>query len=124
MHRLPLVPPPLSDEAISSWIARVAARYDASPYDLARVVLPKAAGYAEMYRLIDSRVEPRSRPRCQRRLVFRRSTSPVDVCWGSPPTEERHGHAVRRLGAHVASSRMSSDRARSTRVESGVSPAT
>jgi hypothetical protein len=51
----PLVPPPLSDEAISSWIARVAARYDASPYNLARVVLPKGAGYAEMYRLIDSR---------------------------------------------------------------------
>jgi hypothetical protein len=56
MHRLPLVPPPLSDEAISSWIARVAARYDASPYDLARAVLPQEAGYAEMYRLIDSRV--------------------------------------------------------------------
>ncbi len=55
MPRLPLVPPPLSDEAISSWIARVAARYDASPYDLARVALPKEAGYAEMYRLIDSR---------------------------------------------------------------------
>jgi len=56
MHRLPLAPPPLVDEAISSWIARVAARYDASPYDLARVVLPKGAGYSEMYRLIDSRV--------------------------------------------------------------------
>jgi len=50
------VPPPFSDEAISSWIARVAARYDASPYDLARVALPKGAGHAEMYRLIDSRV--------------------------------------------------------------------
>jgi hypothetical protein len=56
VHRLPLVPPPFSDEAISSWIARVAARYDASPYDLARAVLPQEAGYAEMYRLIDSRV--------------------------------------------------------------------
>jgi len=56
VSRLPLVPPPLSDEAISSWIARVAARYDASPYDLARVALPEGAGYAEMYRLIDSRV--------------------------------------------------------------------
>ena len=56
MHRLPLVPPPLSDEAVSSWVARVAARYDASPYDLARVLLPKEAGYADMYRLIDSRV--------------------------------------------------------------------
>ena len=56
MHRLPLVPPLLCDEAISSWVARVAARYDASPYDLARVLLPKEAGYAEMYRLIDSRV--------------------------------------------------------------------
>jgi hypothetical protein len=56
VRRLPLVPPPLSDEAISSWIARVAARYDASPYDLARVLLPKEAGYADMYRLIDSRV--------------------------------------------------------------------
>lgn len=32
------------------------ARYDASPYDLARVLLPNEAGYAEMYRLIDSRV--------------------------------------------------------------------
>lgn len=56
MPRLPPVPSPISDEAFSSWIARVAARYDASPYDLARVALPKGAGYAEMYRLIDSRV--------------------------------------------------------------------
>ena len=56
MPRLPLVPPPLSDEAISSWIARVAARYDATPDDLARVALPEGAGYAEMVRLIDSRV--------------------------------------------------------------------
>ena len=56
MPRLPLVPPPLSDEAISSWIARVAARYDATPDDLARLALPEGAGYAEMVRLIDSRV--------------------------------------------------------------------
>ena len=42
--RLPLAPSPISDEAFSSWIARVAARATtcvAFSYDLARVALPK-----------------------------------------------------------------------------------
>lgn len=55
MQRLPLAPPPRPDEALSSWIARVAARYDVSPYELTRHVIPAEAGYADMYRLIDSR---------------------------------------------------------------------
>jgi hypothetical protein len=46
----------LRDEAISSWIARIAARYDVSPYDLVQYVLPGEDGYAELYRWIDSRV--------------------------------------------------------------------
>ncbi len=55
MQRLPVAPPPRQDEALSSWIARVAARYDVSPYDLIRHLIPAEAGYADLYRLIDSR---------------------------------------------------------------------
>lgn len=55
MQRLPVAPPPHPDEALSSWIARIAARYDVSPYDLVRHLIPANAGYADMYRLIDSR---------------------------------------------------------------------
>ena len=58
MRRLPLAPPPLPDEALSSWIARVASRYDISPYTLAKHVLPKEDGYGEMIRWIDSRPAP------------------------------------------------------------------
>ena len=55
MRRLPLAPPPLPDEAISSWIARIASRYDLSPYALAKHLLPREDGYGEMLRWIDVR---------------------------------------------------------------------
>ena len=58
MRRLPLAPPPLPDEALSSWIARVASRYDISPYALAKHVLPQEDGYGEMLRCIDGRPAP------------------------------------------------------------------
>lgn len=53
MPRLPLVPPPLPDEAISSWIARIAARYDVSPDDLVHTLLPNDTDTAAMARWID-----------------------------------------------------------------------
>lgn len=55
MKLLPLAPPNLRDEALSSWIARIPARYDISPYEFARHLLPAEDGYAEMVRWIDTR---------------------------------------------------------------------
>jgi len=53
MPRLPLAPPPLPDEAISSWIARIAARYDLSTDALVQNLLPNETDNAEMARRID-----------------------------------------------------------------------
>ena len=59
MARLPLAPPPLPDEALSSWIARIAARYDLSADALVRHLLPKEQSVAGMTRWIDNRSLPR-----------------------------------------------------------------
>ncbi len=59
MARFPLAPPPLPDEALSSWIARIAARYDLSADALVRHLLPKEQSVAGMTRWIDNRSLPR-----------------------------------------------------------------
>lgn len=53
MPRLPLAPPPLPNEAISSWIARIAARYDLSTAAFVPNLLPNEADNAEMAWWID-----------------------------------------------------------------------
>jgi hypothetical protein len=53
MQRLPLAPPPLPDEAITSWIARIAARYDLSTDALVQTLLPNDPDNAAMVRWID-----------------------------------------------------------------------
>jgi hypothetical protein len=55
MPRLPLAPPVRPDEALSSWVARIAARYDLSAFDLVRHLLPKADDVAEMLHWLDYR---------------------------------------------------------------------
>ena len=55
MPRLPLAPPLRPDEALSSWVARIAARYDLSAFDLVRHLLPKADDVAEMLHWLDYR---------------------------------------------------------------------
>ena len=59
MARFPLAPSPLPDEALSSWIARIAARYDLSADALVRHLLPKEQSVAGMTRSIDIRSLPR-----------------------------------------------------------------
>lgn len=58
LARLPLTPPPMIDEPPSSWMARVAARYDLAPATLARHLLPNETNVSVMYRLIDSCAAP------------------------------------------------------------------
>src|SRR5690349_16564455 len=55
MPRLPLGPPLRPDEALPSWVERIAVRYDLSAYDLVRHLLPKADDVAEMLRWLDYR---------------------------------------------------------------------
>lgn len=59
MPRFPLAPPLLPDEALSSWVARIAARYDLSATALARHWLPSEPGVGGMARWIDDRPCPR-----------------------------------------------------------------
>jgi hypothetical protein len=58
VERLPLAPPLLPDEALSSWVARIAARYDLSANALARHVLPGDPSVDGMLRHIDERPCP------------------------------------------------------------------
>ena len=58
MGRLPLAPPPLPDEAWSSWIARIAARYDLSAEALVRHLLLGELNVGGMVRSIDDRPCP------------------------------------------------------------------
>ena len=58
MARLPLAPPPLPDEALSSWIARIAARYDLSADALVRHLLLGGPNVGGMVRTIDDRPCP------------------------------------------------------------------
>ena len=58
MSRLPVAPPPLPDEALSSWIARVAARYDLSADALVRHLLPNAPSSNGLARAIDDEPVP------------------------------------------------------------------
>jgi hypothetical protein len=51
--RLPLAPPLLPDEALSSWLARIAARYDLHAHALVRHLLTDAADAATMVRCLD-----------------------------------------------------------------------
>ena len=53
MPRLPLAPPLLPDEALSSWLARIAARYDLHAHALVRHLLTDAADAATMVRCLD-----------------------------------------------------------------------
>jgi hypothetical protein len=53
MPRLPLAPPVLPDEALSSWVARIAARYDLSADALMRHLLANSADATEMIRCFD-----------------------------------------------------------------------
>ncbi len=55
MPRLPLAPPLRPDEALSSWVARIAARYDLSAHGLVRHLLTRADDVAEMLRCLDYR---------------------------------------------------------------------
>ena len=58
MARLPLAPPALPGEALSSWIARIAARYDISGDELVRYLLPDERSLGGIARLIDERADP------------------------------------------------------------------
>lgn len=53
MPRLPLAPPPLADEALSSWVARIAARYDLSAEAFVQHLLPNETDCAGMVHWID-----------------------------------------------------------------------
>ena len=53
MPRLPLAPPSWPDEALSSWLARIAARYDLSADALARYLLTNLADVTAMIRCLD-----------------------------------------------------------------------
>jgi len=55
---LPLAPPLLPDEALSSWIARLAARYDLSANTLVRHLLPNEQRLGGVARWIDDRSFP------------------------------------------------------------------
>ena len=56
--RLPLAPPAMPDEAPSSWLARIAARYDVSAEGLIRHLLPSEADVSGMIRRVDHVVVP------------------------------------------------------------------
>ena len=58
MSRLPVVPPPLPDEALSSWIARNAARYDLSADALVRHLLPNEPSSGGVVHAIDDKPVP------------------------------------------------------------------
>ncbi len=58
MARLPLAPPALPGEALSSWIGRIAARYDISGDELVRYLLPHEGSLGDIARSIDERAEP------------------------------------------------------------------
>jgi hypothetical protein len=53
MPRLPLAPPLLPDEALSSWLARIAARYDLTAHALVRHLLPDVTDATTMVRCLD-----------------------------------------------------------------------
>jgi hypothetical protein len=53
MPRLPLAPPLLPDEALSSWLARIAARYDLPAHALVRHLLPDVTDATTMVRCLD-----------------------------------------------------------------------
>lgn len=53
MAKLPITPPPQPDEALSSWIARIAARYDLAADDLVRYLLPNETDLSGMSQWID-----------------------------------------------------------------------
>ena len=53
MSRLPLAPPLLPEEALSSWLARTAARYDLHAGALVRHLLTDAADATAMVRCLD-----------------------------------------------------------------------
>jgi hypothetical protein len=78
--RLPIAPPPQPDEALSSWIARIAARYDLAADDLVQYLLPNETDVSGMARWID-------------------------VCpW--PPLEDALAAATNRPRAHIAERRL------------------
>ena len=56
--RLPVAPPPLPDEALSSWIARIAARYDLSADALVRHLLPNKPSSDGVVHAIDDEPVP------------------------------------------------------------------
>lgn len=58
MSRLPVAPPPLPDEALSSWIARIAARYDLSADALVRHLLPNEPSSDGVVHAIDDKPFP------------------------------------------------------------------
>lgn len=58
MSRFPLAPPLLPGESISSWIARIAARYDLSAADLISALLPNEQRSGDMNRRIDYEAVP------------------------------------------------------------------
>jgi len=58
VKRLPLAPPLHPEEALSSWIARLAARYDLSADNLVRHLLPNEPSLGGIARWIDDRPYP------------------------------------------------------------------
>src|SRR4051794_15381726 len=107
MPRLPLAPPLRPDEALSSWVARIAARYDLSAYDLVQHLLPKADDVAEMLRWLDDRpVAP-----LEAALVEAAGQPATDFSehrfTGLTPAWRRYGLVASRPGARSARSRMS-----------------
>lgn len=58
MPRLPLAPPLMPDEALSSWVARIAARYDLYPDVLVRHLLANTADTAGMVQRLDHQAVP------------------------------------------------------------------
>jgi hypothetical protein len=55
---LPLAPPAMPDEAPSSWLARIAARYDVSAEGLVRHLLPNEPDAPGTIRRVDHVVVP------------------------------------------------------------------
>ena len=55
---LPLAPRPHADEALSSWVRRIAARYDLGPDNLVRHVLGRRSLALGRVERLDSRVDP------------------------------------------------------------------
>ena len=80
MPRLPLAPPLLPDEALSSWLARIAARYDLDAHALVRHLLPTQTDITDVVRCFD-----------------RRATAPLEAALAEATGEPASGMAAHRL---------------------------